>query len=198
MATNGFHPNCKALLPHPRRGGEALDLLGSPVGNSAALATRVSPTCRGLSAHRAAHSARQPSPGPRCCSSPKTPAIASSTCIDPTLPTYELVQRLRIRLVRRRVPHKAGPFAPGPFVGLRRVRGAPNDGGKGVFPVRDFQALQTESPASSVDFAALRRPPGNQAKHGVQVPIDRVPVPGGLTVVPEAANPLQVLPQRRR
>jgi hypothetical protein len=116
MATNGFYPNCKALLPHPRRGGEALDLLGSPVRNSAALATRVSPTCRGLSAHRAAHSARQPSPGPRCCSSPKTPAIASSTCIDPTLPAYELFQRLGIRLVRRRVPHEAGPG--------RRHRGA--------------------------------------------------------------------------
>jgi hypothetical protein len=171
MATNGFHPNCKALLPHPRRGGEALDLLGSPVGNSAALATRVSPTCRGLSAHRAAHSARQPSTGPRCCSSPQAPGEPGSACIDSTIALNEMLKELGIRLVDGGAPQGARPLAARSFVGLGRVAGAPNDGGKSVLPIRDLQPLRAQSPTSSVDFPALGGPPRNEVVHGAQVGI---------------------------
>ena len=153
MATNCFHPNCRALLPHPRRGGEALDLLGSPMRNSAALATRVSPTCRGLYAHRAAHSARQPSTGPRCCSSPKTPAIASSTCIDPTFPADELIQALGIRLVRRR--RAAGRETnrrgqPSPVSPQRRAA-------RSSAPTKTRGSIHPDPLSNRFDLAELRR-----------------------------------------
>jgi multidrug efflux pump subunit AcrA (membrane-fusion protein) len=51
-----------------------------------------------------------------------------SALVDAALPYYELIHQLGIRLVRRRVPHYAAPLAPCPFIGLGRVRGAPNDG----------------------------------------------------------------------
>jgi hypothetical protein len=69
------------------------------------------------------HSAASPRPlAPRASSKP------SSTFVDPALPANEVIQGLRIRLVRRRVPHHPRPLAPRPFVRLRRVGGAPDDG----------------------------------------------------------------------
>src|SRR4249919_2779695 len=76
--------------------------------------------------------------------SPQTPAEPSSAGVNATLPADELTQGLGIRLVGRRIPHDAAPFAPGPFVRFRRVGGAPNDGGRRVFPIRDFQPLQAQ------------------------------------------------------
>jgi hypothetical protein len=67
------------------------------------------------------------------------------------------VQWFGIRLARRRVPHGARPLAPRPLVRPDWVGGAPNDGGERVFPIRHFQALQAQSPTSSVDFSAFRR-----------------------------------------
>src|ERR1700683_5612799 len=36
---------------------------------------------------------------------------------------------------------RPAPLAPGPFVGLARVGGAPNDGGKRVFPIRHLDRV---------------------------------------------------------
>ena len=126
---------------------------------------------------------------------PQAPREPSSALVDAALALDELIQRLGIRLVRRCVPHDPRPLAPSSFVGLGRVGGAPNDRGERVFPIRHFQPLQAQRPASSVDFPAFRRPPGHQVVHGGQVAIDRVPVPGGLAVSPGIADPLQVLAQ---
>jgi hypothetical protein len=64
--------------------------------------------------------------------SPQAPRKPGSAGVDAPLSPNELLQWLRIRLVRRRVPHHLRPLAPRPFVGLGRVGGAPNDGGEGV------------------------------------------------------------------
>jgi hypothetical protein len=125
---------------------------------------------------------------------PKPFAQPSSTGIDTTLPADELVQRLGIRLVRCRVPHHARPFAPSSLVGLGRIRGASNHGGERVFTFRYFQPTQAESPTSSVDFPALRCPPG-QAVHGAQISIDRVAAATGLGVFPGVADAKEVLPK---
>lgn len=76
------------------------------------------------------------SPGPRCPISPHPPTERSRAGVDPTLPSDELVQRLRIRLVRRHVPHNAAPLASGAFVRLCRVGSAPKNRGERVFPIR--------------------------------------------------------------
>jgi hypothetical protein len=71
--------------------------------------------------------------------------------------------------VRRRVSHYPRPLAPRSLVGFGRVPRATDDRGKGVFPIRHLQPTQAESPASSVDFSALRHPPPNKGVHGRQV-----------------------------
>jgi hypothetical protein len=76
--------------------------------------------------------------GTICRPPPQTPRKPSSTGIDTTLPTNELIQWLGIRFVGRRVTHEPRPLAPCPFVSLREVGGASNDGGKRVFPLRYF------------------------------------------------------------
>jgi hypothetical protein len=43
--------------------------------------------------------------------------------------------------VHRGVLQNPGPLAPSSVVGLGRVSGAPNDGGKRVVPIRYFQPL---------------------------------------------------------
>jgi hypothetical protein len=73
----------------------------------------------------------------------------------PPFPSYEPVQWLRIRLVRRRVPHDPGPLAAGSLVGLGRIGGATNDRGEGTLPIRYIQPLQAQSPASSVDRGGI-------------------------------------------
>jgi hypothetical protein len=93
------------------------------------------------------------------------------------------------------VAHDAAPLAPGPFIGFGRVGGAPDDGGERGFPIRDFQPKQAQSAASSVGFMAFRGPPSHEVIDSVQVGIDGVPVPAGLAVLPDAAQPFQVLVQ---
>jgi hypothetical protein len=90
-----------------------------------------------------------------------------------------MIQRLGIRLVHCGVPQNPAPLAPGPLVSLCRVGGAPNDRGERVFPLRHCQPLQAQSPASPVGVTAFRGPPGNEAVHGGQAPIDRVSVAAG-------------------
>jgi hypothetical protein len=107
---------------------------------------------------------------------PKRPGEPCCALVDAALPHDELVRAFGIRLVHARVSHDAAPLAPGPFVGLGRVRGATNDGGERVFPIRNVQPLRAQSPARSLDFPSLRRPPCHQAVHGGQVRIDRTPV----------------------
>jgi hypothetical protein len=124
------------------------------------------------------------SPSPQASSEP------SGARIDATLALNEPIQRLRNRLVRGGVPHDAGPFTPRPFFGFGGVSGASDDGREGIFPT-----TQAESPASPVNFPALRRPHRDQAIHGAQVPINRVSVPAGLALSPGIADPLQVLAQ---
>jgi hypothetical protein len=119
-------------------------------------------------------------------------AESGSTGIDSTPALDEPVQRLRVRLVTHSVPHHAAPFAPRSFVRLGRVGRAPDDGGERVFPLRDRQPLQAQSPASSVDFAAFRGPPHHQAVHGGQVgnsactsrPSEAAPIPMRFAPVP--------------
>jgi hypothetical protein len=124
---------------------------------------------------------------------PQTPTESSRARIYAALPLNELPQRLGARLVRRRVPHGAAPLAPGSLVGLGRVGGGPDDGGKRIFPVRHRQPLQAQRPAGPVDFTAFRGPPGHQPVHSAEISIDGVPVPAGLAIVPDAADPFQVL-----
>jgi hypothetical protein len=76
--------------------------------------------------------------GPRCLTAPQAARQTGGAFVDPALAPDELLQRLRIRLGHRRVPHDAGPFAPCPFVSLGGVRSAPNDRSERVFPIRDF------------------------------------------------------------
>jgi hypothetical protein len=139
-----------------------------------------------------------------CCSvsidsidspSPQPPGEPRGARIDAALASHELLQGLRVRLVHHRVPHDPRPLAAGPLVRLGRVGGAADDGGKAILSIRDFQPLQAQGPASSVDFLALGRPPRNEALDGGQVAIDRVAVPGGLAVSPGIADPLQVAAQ---
>ena len=59
---------------------------------------------------------------------PSLPRVAG---FDAALPANKLFQRLRIALVRRRVPHNPAPLASSSLVGLGRVGGAPNDRGEG-------------------------------------------------------------------
>jgi hypothetical protein len=122
--------------------------------------------------------------------SSKAPKKPSSAVVDTALPSHELVQRLGIRLVRCRVPHHPRPLASSALVGLGRVGGAPNDRGKRVFPIRDFQPPQPERPASSVHVTAFRGPPGHQAVHRGQVRIDRVCGPGWPGSLPKHRGPV--------
>ena len=126
---------------------------------------------------------------------PQAPGEPASAGIDAASPADELVQRFGIRFVDCRVSHDPGPFAPSTPVGFCWIRGAPDHRGEGVFPIRHFQPLQAQSPASSVDLPTLRGPPRHQSVHGGEVGIDRVAVPSGLAVSPDAAQPLQVLAQ---
>jgi hypothetical protein len=132
------------------------------------------------SSSRPASPSSPTSPGPRRPISTQTPSEPSSARVDPALPSDELIQRLRIHFVHGRVAHEPRPFAAGSLVGFGRIGRAPNHGGKRVLPLRQFQPLQTQSSTRPVEVPAFRAPPGNQAVHGVQVPIDRVAVPGGL------------------
>ena len=119
-----------------------------------------------------------------------------SARIDTALALDELVEGLQVRLVCRHVAQGPAPLAPGSFVSPGRVGGAPNDSAERVFPIRHLQPLQAQSPARPVNLPALRRPPGHQAVHGGQVPIDRVPVAAGLGVFPgTAAGSRRVLSQ---
>jgi hypothetical protein len=99
----------------------------------------------------------RPSSGRRCRTPSHAPRKTGSTFIDPTLPPDELIQRLRIRFVHRRVQHHAGPLAPSTLVGFCWIRGAPDNGGERVFPLRYFQPLQTQRPARSVGFTPAAR-----------------------------------------
>jgi hypothetical protein len=78
------------------------------------------------------------------------PGEARSARANATLALDEPIQRLGIR---RRVTHDPAPFGPRPFVSLGRVGGAPDDGGERVFPIRHFQPLQAQCPASPVEVA---------------------------------------------
>jgi hypothetical protein len=69
---------------------------------------------------------------PNPSTSPHPPREPSRTGVDATLALDELVQRLGTRLLHGGVAHDAAPFAPGPFVSLGRVGGAPNDVGECV------------------------------------------------------------------
>jgi len=69
---------------------------------------------------------------------PHAPAETTGARVDAALAADELDQMLGIRLVRRRVPHNPAPFAPGSFVGFRRVGSAPYDGGEDVLALGDF------------------------------------------------------------
>jgi hypothetical protein len=66
---------------------------------------------------------------------PKRPGEPCCALVDAALSAYELIERHGIGLVRRGVPHDAGPLASGPFVSLGRVSGAPDDCGEWTFPI---------------------------------------------------------------
>jgi hypothetical protein len=134
-------------------------------------------------------------PRPRCPTSPHAPREPSSARVDAALPLDKFLQCFGIRLVRRGVPQGPAPLTPGSFVCSGRVRGATDDRGEGVFTIRHLQPTQSQSPASSVNFLALRRPHGHQGVHGAEVGVNRVPVSVGLGVFPGGTNPLQILPQ---
>jgi hypothetical protein len=68
--------------------------------------------------------------------------MTGSAGIDAALPLNELIQRLRIRLVRRSIPHDPAPLAPRSFVGLGWIGGATDDGRERVLPIRNLQPLQ--------------------------------------------------------
>jgi hypothetical protein len=68
---------------------------------------------------------------------PQAPREPRSAGVDAAFPLDEQIEGLRIQLVGRCVPHHPRPFTSAPFVGLRRVGGAPNDGGEWVFPILD-------------------------------------------------------------
>src|SRR6516165_403073 len=112
------------------------------------------------------------------------PRKPGNAFVDTALPANELIQWLRIRLVRRGVTHHSAPLAPRPFVGLGRVGGGPNDGGERVFPIRYFQPPKAQRPTRSVSLATLCGPPLHQTVHGAQVPIDCITFSAGLAVVP--------------
>jgi hypothetical protein len=88
---------------------------------------------------------------------PQTPREPRSTGVDASLPLDEPIQRLRIRLARRRVPHHPAPLAPRPFVGLRSVGRASNDGGERIFPAGHIQAAQPNGALSSRDALPFGR-----------------------------------------
>jgi hypothetical protein len=90
--------------------------------------------------------------------SPEPPREPSGAFVNAALAPDELIQRLRIRPAHGRVSHHTAPLAPRPLVSLGRVRGATYDSGEWIFPVRHFQPLQAQSPASLGRFHDPRRP----------------------------------------
>jgi hypothetical protein len=107
---------------------------------------------------------------PRCCACGRGPTLSSSpniwnpppavrepgsASIDATLPADELGEGLGLRFVPCSVPHDPAPLAAGSLVGLRRVGGATNNSGKGAFPIRDVQPLQTQCSASPIDLPGM-------------------------------------------
>jgi len=118
----------------------------------------------GLSGYESFISSRRLSRQPYRSQAPGEPSRAF---IDATPPADELIQRLGIRLVGHRVPHKAAPLAPCTLVGRcnRRARRARSISR----PSAVHQATRS--------YTAVRYPA----------------VPGGLAVNPGIADPLQGL-----
>jgi hypothetical protein len=100
---------------------------------------------------------------PRCLTSPQAPRQPGGALIDATFAPDELVEGLGSRLAHACVPHRPRPLASGSLVGLGRVGGAPNNRGERGFPIRDFQPLQAQRSACSVEVSAFGGPPRYQA-----------------------------------
>jgi hypothetical protein len=79
---------------------------------------------------------RRPDAGSTWSPSPQAPGEPSRARVDAPLALDELIERIGIRFVHCRVPHDPRPFAPSTLVGLCWLRGAPDNGGEGVFTLR--------------------------------------------------------------
>jgi hypothetical protein len=128
-------------------------------------------------------------------SSPEAPREPSRTFVDPALVLDEPAQRRVVPLVLGGVPHQARPLTAGPFVGLGRVSGAPDDCREGIFLSLHKQPLQPKRAPGSGNFLCLRSPPSHQSVHGVKVLIDCVAVTARLGLLPSVPDPLKVLTQ---
>jgi hypothetical protein len=57
---------------------------------------------------------------------------------------------------------------------------------------------QAKRATRAVEVTSLRRPPGDEAIHSVEVPVNSVAAPAGLALEPDAADTMQVLTECRR
>ena len=130
-----------------------------------------------------------------CSGSPKAPSTSRCALIDAALTLYKLTQRFGNLFVCQRIPQHAGPFRPGSLINLCRVRSAANDCGKRVLAVEWADPLQPQRLVGAFQSTIFSHPPCDEVEHRAQIPINRVPLPAGLAVLPSIPQPHQVLPQ---
>lgn len=115
--------------------------------------------------------------------------------VDSAFPLDKSSEWLRGKLVRQGVPEGPRPLRPGALIHLLWIGGAADYCGECFLMLERIHTPELQGLVSSFEGALFDRPPRNEIENRTQIPVDRIPIPAGLALLPSVSNPQQVLPQ---